>query len=284
MRIIPQARKWLFIIIPLAALLQAFLQYAWQYVLYSNFTFQGIPWPQVFFAAVNWLVIFSVWASMYLLYRYMEANRQTEITGLKLQALQNEIELSQLKSQLNPHFLFNSLNSIRALVHENPSTAREAVTRLSEMLRQTFLSGKKNTITLEEEMNLVKDYLALEKLRFEERLVNEFNIDTACLNAQVPPFLIQTLVENAIKHGISKLTHGGKISIDVRQRNTTMEIEIRNTGQLTQPTAGSTGIGWGNSHKRIELLYGKQASFTVRQENNEVICLFQIPFRKNAVS
>lgn len=282
MRIRAARRKWLLFIIPAAAAVQALLQFAWQYFFLHDFNWNTIQTGAFFYAAVNWLVIFTVWTALYMLYRYMEKGRQTEIRELKLRALQNEMELTQLKSQLNPHFLFNSLNTMRALVNENPTVAREAITRLSEMLRQTFVAGKKDTITLEEEINLVRDYLSLEKFRFEERLKVEYDIDNGCLSILVPPFMVQTMAENAIKHGVSALTEGGKIRVVVNRQNDIVRIEIRNTGKLMPRKQTSTGIGWENTRKRLDLVYGNQAFFTVKEENDEVVCLFQIPFRKNA--
>jgi LytS/YehU family sensor histidine kinase len=271
-------RKWVVGIIVFASCVQVFLQIIWQNIFYAQFNWNNLQAANLLYTLINWLVIFTVWTAMYLLYRFIENERETEIQELKLQALQNEIELNQLKSQLNPHFLFNALNGIRALINENTNVAREAVTRLSEMLRQTFLFGKRNTVSLEEEINLVKDYLAIEKLRFEERLEVKYTIDENCKVAQIPPFIIQTIAENAIKHGISKLTSGGIIGIEIKKDGELILIEIRNSGKLASKSKHTLGIGWENCKKRLNLLYGKNASFEVMEENNEVICNFKIPF------
>ena len=119
-----------------------------------------------------------------------------------------EIELNNLKSQLNPHFIFNALNSIRALVDENPSKSKQAINQLSNILRNSLASDKKGLTKFEDELKIVKDYLGLESIRFEERLKTEFDIHPDSQKFLVPPLMIQTLVENGIKHGISKLTAG----------------------------------------------------------------------------
>ena len=124
-----------------------------------------------------------------------------------------EIELNNLKSQLNPHFIFNALNSIRALVDENPSKSKQAINQLSNILRNSLASDKKGLTKFEDEIKIVKDYLGLESIRFEERLKTEFEIHPESQKFLVPPLMIQTLVENGIKHGISKLTPGGVIQL-----------------------------------------------------------------------
>src|SRR5664279_5217869 len=139
-----------------------------------------------------------------MVWHYLERNRKDEVDKLNLEKTVKELELNTIKSHINPHFIFNSLNSIRALVDENPSRARKAVTELANILRSSMQVEKLETVPLQQEMEIVKDYLALEQMRFEERLRIEMNIDDNTLNLPVPLMMLQTLVENAIKHGISK--------------------------------------------------------------------------------
>ena len=141
-------------------------------------------------------------------------NRNNELDRLKLETTVKELELKTIKSHINPHFIFNSLNSIRALVDENPKRARRAITELSNILRSSMQAEKSETVTLEKELDIVKDYLALEQMRFEERLKIELEIDEDTLQQPVPPMMLQTLVENAIKHGISKQIKGGVVRSD----------------------------------------------------------------------
>lgn len=150
----------------------------------------------------------ALWFLIYIVYHYLE-NRKDQLDRLKLESTVKELELKTIKSHINPHFIFNSLNSIRALVDENPERARTAITELSNILRSSMQAEKSETVSLQRELDIVTDYLALEHMRFEERLKVELDIDQDTLTQQVPPMMLQTLVENSIKHGISKLVNGG---------------------------------------------------------------------------
>lgn len=160
--------------------------------------------------------------------------------------------------------MFNSLNSIRALIDENPQKAKIAITQLSTILRNTLMMHKNKFITIEDELVLVKDYLELEHIRFEERLNFKFNIDPDTLKLNIPPMIIQTLVENGIKHGISKYAEGGSISIITFKSESGFEIEIINTGQLVNQSKSDSGFGLENTINRLELLHGKKASFSLK--------------------
>ena len=143
-------------------------------------------------------IIFFLWYVLYFTFHYFNEYNKS----LKYEASMVQIELNNLKSQLNPHFIFNALNSIRALVDENPLKAKQAINQLSNILRNSLASDKKGLTKFDEELKIVKDYLGLEHIRFEERLKTDFDIDPASHEFYVPPLMIQTLVENGIKHGI----------------------------------------------------------------------------------
>lgn len=215
---------------------------------------------------LNGVVPFVFWSLIYFGFHYLENYKKTEIQNLRWEASSKDIELNKLKSQLNPHFMFNSMNSIRALIDENPSKAKEAVTQLSNILRNTLLMNKNKEILLEEELKIVKDYLDLEQIRYEERLRFEFNIDQEALLKMVPPLIVQAQVENAIKHGISKLPSGGKIIVAAKLIKNELFIEVRNTGTLNS-SVSETGFGLINSRQRLELLYGPKASISIAEEN-----------------
>ncbi len=208
-------------------------------------------------------VIFIFWSLIYFGFHFFDNYKKTEIQNLKLETNTKEIELNQLKSQLNPHFMFNSMNSIRALVDEDPKRAKIAITQLSNILRNTLMMHKNKFITLEEELVLVKDYLELEHIRYEERLSFYFNVDPDTVFLQIPPMMIQTLVENSIKHGISKYPEGGEIKISATKTHDGFIIKIINTGQLNNNTT-DTGFGVANTTNRLELLFGKKAEFSLR--------------------
>lgn len=228
---------------------------------------------------LNGVVPFVFWSLIYFGFHYLENYKKTEIQNLKWEASSKDIELNKLKSQLNPHFMFNSMNSIRALIDENPTKAKEAVTKLSNILRNTLLMNKNKEILLEEELNIVRDYLDMEQIRYEERLKFEFDIERTTLSKLVPPLIVQAQVENAIKHGISKLPGGGLIKISSRLNNKEMVLEISNTGTLNGEKP-ETGFGLLNSRQRLELLYGKDANIELVSENtNEVKVKIKIIYK-----
>jgi LytS/YehU family sensor histidine kinase len=237
--------------------------------------FGFITYKVELFAAVSTIVsltgIFTLWSVIYFGFHFFDNYKRTEIQSLKLEANTKEIELNQLKSQLNPHFMFNSMNSIRALVDEDPRRAKIAITQLSNILRSTLMMHKNRFITLEEELGLVKDYLELEHIRYEERLSFSLDIDPSTLYMQIPPMMIQTLVENSIKHGISKYPEGGSIDISTKKDEQQVTIRIVNTGQLLTQEGNESGFGVANTTNRLELLFGKHASFYLKNLNEKQV-------------
>jgi two-component system LytT family sensor kinase len=222
------------------------------------------PFEDVFFLAINWIVIFILWSSVYFAVKFLRNYRSEEIKNLKYEALKHEVELNNLKSQLNPHFMFNSMNSIRALIDEEPNSAKDAVTQLSNLLRSSLLTGKKKFIPLAEELKLVKDYLALEKIRYEERLQTQIEINPELLFCMIPPLMLQTLVENSIKHGISTLPEGGKLIVEGQKEDGFYELSVINSGNYNpKENHSSTKVGLQNTKKRLKLLYGNHSKFSI---------------------
>ncbi|MBS1683081.1 MAG: histidine kinase [Bacteroidetes bacterium] len=221
-------------------------------------------------------VIFFLWAVMYFIYNYFERYNKS----LKLEAKVNEIELNTLKAQLNPHFIFNAMNSIRALIDEDPYKSKLAITQLSNILRNSLITGKKGLTKFDDELKIVKDYLSLESIRFEERLKINYEIASGSSDFWVPPFMIQTLVENGIKHGISKLTEGGTISVKTIILNDELKIQISNSGHYVNGHRG--GLGLTNTQQRLKLLYGDAAYLRISNEkNNFVLTEVKIPHLYN---
>lgn len=217
----------------------------------------------------NFFLLF-IWNLIYYTYHYVETNRRQEVDTLKLQSVVKELELKTIKSHINPHFIFNALNSIRAMVDENPTRARTAITELSNILRSSMQAEKLETVPLERELNIVKDYLALEKMRFEERLIIELDIDEDTLGQQVPPMMLQTLVENAIKHGISKKIHGGTIKVISDFVDNHHELVVQNTGQL-DTYINEEGFGIKSTQYRLNLLYQGKATFELKNINGDMV-------------
>jgi hypothetical protein len=217
----------------------------------------------------QYLILTALWMLLYIAYHYVENNRKSQLDKLKLETTVKELELKTIKSHINPHFIFNSLNSIRALVDENPSRARTAITELSNILRSSMQAEKLETVPLKNELSIVKDYLELEHMRFEERLRVEMDIDKDTLEQPVPPMMLQTLVENAIKHGISKNVAGGYIKVISGFTNQHHELTVLNSGQIMGYYNGSLltenqGFGIKSTEDRLNLLYQGKAFFSIK--------------------
>ena len=264
----PRLIVQVFAISMLLGLLQYFLRVPSSYIL-------GMYDAELMFDTTRILVfsslyagIFFLWYVLYFAYHYFFQYNKS----LKYEASMVQIELNNLKSQLNPHFIFNALNSIRALVDENPRKSKQAINQLSNILRNSLASDKKGLTKFDDELKIVRDYLGLEHIRFEERLNAEFNIDPDSHRFFVPPLMIQTLVENGIKHGISKLTAGGKIQVETMVENDCLKIRIRNSGRLMNGEKKSqAGLGIKNTVQRLKLIYGEEASFRIVNENDNFV-------------
>src|SRR5450432_53631 len=210
------------------------------------------------------------WTLIYYFFHYIQKTRRQELDTLKLEALVRELELKTIKSHINPHFIFNALNSIRALIDENPLRARTAITELSNILRSSMQTEKQETVFFEKELNIVKDYLALEHIRFEDRLKVQYEIAENTLAQPIPPMMLQTLVENAIKHGISKQVNGGTVTIVSQMKESYHKLVIRNTGRLSN-MGNEDGFGLISTRSRLQLLFGGQANFYIREINGNMV-------------
>jgi hypothetical protein len=223
---------------------------------------------QILIGTAFYALIFFLWSVFYFTYHYFERYSKS----LKYEASVIQIELNNLRSQLNPHFIFNALNSIRALVDENPAKSKQAINQLANILRKSLTSDKKGLTKFEDELKIVKDYLGLESIRFEERLKTEFSIHPDSHHFLVPPLMIQTLVENGIKHGISKLKEGGIIQLNTTVRDGSLRIQIRNSGHMVNGAKRSKGgLGIKNTIQRLKLIYGDRSAFRIANENDNFV-------------
>ena len=237
----------------------------------KNYTYWFAIWLVVLNNAFLYFLLFFIWNLIYFVYHYVDKSRKQQLDTLHLESLVKELELQTIKAHINPHFIFNSLNSIRALVDENPQRARKAVTELSNILRSSLQSDKMETVTLEKELGIVKDYLALENMRFEDRLKIEYDIDEDTLDQPVPPMMLQTLVENAIKHGIGKQINGGIVKVISDFKDDYHELAVQNTGVLNGFKYGEEGFGLSSTTNRLNLLYGNKAKFEIKQVNPSLV-------------
>jgi two-component system sensor histidine kinase AlgZ len=211
--------------------------------------------------SINWSAFLWVWQIIYFSAIAARRRRYAELRQSELARALQAAELRALKAQVNPHFLFNSLNSVRALIADDPKRAQDAVTRLARTLRYSLGAGQEELVTLKQEMEIVDDYLSLESLRLGARLRIERAVSEDAGHVRVPVMLLQTVVENAIKHGIAELPWGGVLRISGQARNGALELAIENPRPQTVNgnTVGS-GVGMKNSAERLRLLFGAAAS------------------------
>lgn len=225
---------------------------------------------------INWMRYVGVWIIIYFLYKILQQKNNLQKEKLMVESLAKTTELELLKQQLNPHFLFNALNSIKALVMINPQQSKDAIVKLSELLRFTLQYGKERLISLNTELQEVAKYLELEQLRFGNRLQVAYHIDTDVNNLLLPPALVLTLAENAIKHGIAKHEGIGHVVITATTNNThNWKITVTNTG--TYHPQHSQGIGLKHIRKRLEEVYGPTAAFHIDSTNDTVTATVEIP-------
>jgi Histidine kinase len=227
---------------------------------------KGRFWWDIIFT----FILVALWLLVYMLWHYLEKNRNDQVDKLNLEKNVKELELKTIRSHINPHFIFNSLNSIRALVDENPERARKAITELSNILRCSMQVEKMETVPLNKELDIVKDYLALEQMRFEERLKVEMEIDDDTLEMPVPPMMLQTLVENAIKHGISKHINGGFVKIISRFKINSHELIVQNSGHI-ESEINHDGFGIKSTRDRLRFLYQGQARFEIKNIDGNMV-------------
>jgi len=189
----------------------------------------------------------------------VEVSRQAEEAALRYQLLAREAELKAFKAQIDPHFLFNSLNAVAALCGSRPGDAREMTQLLADFFRQTLRLGGQDRITLGEEIDLVSRYLAIEKVRFGPRLAVRIDADDAARARVVPPLLLQPLVENAVRHGIASTLDGGTVDVSASVLDGILRIRIENPADPDRADARGEGIGLQNARGRLAAISGGRA-------------------------
>ena len=221
-------------------------------------------------------ILFGAGFLLYLLavaYHYvvlsLEASQEAQARVMKSGLLARDAELRALKAQVNPHFLFNSLNSISALTSIDPEKARDMCILLAEFLRMTLGLGEKTSIPLQEELGMLERFMAIEKVRFGARLQMEEDIQEECKPLLIPALLLQPLIENAVGHGIANLPEGGAVWLAAHCTDGRLEITIRNTFDPESTSARRSGRGLANVRRRLEARYADQASLQARGDGNE---------------
>lgn len=270
-------------LVPRATAMAFALSAIWNVVGYVYiYDIVGLPWTAKYsmtavltIGTVQGGFMLLCWLGCYFFYHLFDRFNRSEIERLRLSAHVKEAELRALKSQVNPHFIFNSLNSLRALIDEDPARARAAVTQLANLLRYSLQSGQLETVPFEDELRVVNDYLALEQVRHEERLRVRMDISPDTLGLPIPPMLVQTLVENAVKYGISARAEGGEIAIIARREAGALRLQVTNPGGIAGETnrrrQASTGVGLRNAAERLRLLFGERATLQLREDAPELV-------------
>jgi sensor histidine kinase YesM len=220
--------------------------------------------------------IFMIWLFIIVTIKAYHYINQVKVSQLQLESNLKESQLNTLKGQINPHFMFNSLNNIRGLILEDAPKARDMITRLSEMLRYSLTKNGINTISLNEELQTVDNYIEISKIQFEERLKFNSTVNPQALNIAIPPMIIQMLVENAVKHGIGKIKEGGEVNLKIDVLKDELIIIVQNSGSLFI-SEDSTKLGLQNIKKRLSLLFGNRASFILQENGNFVEAKIIIP-------
>lgn len=256
-------------------------------LLSQSVQFQGLdkrfpPQIPVIFGAGILIYLLAVSCSYVIL--SIEASSAAEARVLETNVLAREAELKALKAQVNPHFLFNSLNSISALTSMDAAKAREMCIYLADFLRMTLGLGEKNVIPLDEELSLIDRFLAIEQVRFGSRLKLEKEISEDSRAVSLPPLILQPLIENAILHGIANLPEGGAVRLATHCSNGTLIITVENSLDPDSPPVRRGGLGLTNVRRRLEARYGGQAAMTAGADSNRFRVVMRIPMTPGGVS
>tara|TARA_R110000868_G_scaffold72613_6_gene211387 strand:+ start:2805 stop:3857 length:1053 start_codon:yes stop_codon:yes gene_type:complete len=227
-------------------------------------------------SVINSAITILGWTVIYIAVKFIMNANKNRLDNLELSATLKDAQLNTLKGQVNPHFMFNSLNNIRGLMLEDVDKSREMITKLSEMLQYALSKNTVDAIAISEEIEMVDNYIALSKIQMEDRLQYEKEIGEGTETIMIPPMIIQLLVENAAKHGISNLKSGGIIRLKTTIVANELQIIVSNTGSL-RIDENSTKLGIKNIKQRLRLLYGGKGEFSLNEVNEEVVATIKIP-------
>jgi hypothetical protein len=222
-------------------------------------------------------LLFLIAALMHYLLVASETSRQAETQALEYRVLSREAELKALRAQLHPHFLFNSLNSVVALIRSDPEGARRTCVMLGDFLRSSLTLGARDSIALGDEVALCQSLLAIEKIRFGSRLSFETRLEEAARTCPVPPLLLQPLVENAVTHGIAHLLEGGAIRLEAARQGDRLQIAVVNPRDPEAKASAGAGLGLDNVRRRLAAVYGEEARLTVNSEPDRFLVELSFP-------
>lgn len=230
-------------------------------------------WQEYMLELMSWEALrfhdqYIITVGVYYVIRYFQGIQRKEEEKSSLAIKNREMQISLLKSQINPHFLFNTLNSISTLVSSNKEQARKVITNLSDIFRYALDSHSEVMVKLHEEIDFIENYIRIQQVRFGERLHFQKDIDTTCLNIEIPPMILQPLVENSVKYGIAPKEDGGTISLLVRRSGSVIMFEVSDDGLGSNAKkvmdGSSSGIGMANTDLRLKSYFGPQSGLRVK--------------------
>ena len=272
-----QRTSWKLVAVAVLVLgtIHTFIQYLGYVVFQPEHMDRGFGWMPG--ALASWWAIYLVWNIFYMAVISLRRANRAEAESLRLEVAAKDAELRALQAQVNPHFFFNSMNSVRALIYEDTDAAAMMIDRLASVMRYALQSGHHETVPLAAEMEAVQAYLAIEKIRFEERMRVSVEIGIGLEQVRIPPMALQTLVENAVKYGVETSPTGSEIRIHAQRLDDgTVHIEIANLGAIV-PFANSTKVGLTNTRKRLALALGKDAQLDLSENSGWVRATLTLP-------
>jgi two-component system, LytTR family, sensor kinase len=242
-------------------------------------------WKEYMLELMSWEALrfhdqYIITVGVYYVIRYFQGLQRQEQEKSDLAIKNREMQISLLKSQINPHFLFNTLNSISTLVHSSKEQARKLITQLSDVFRYALDAHNEEMVKLSKEIEFIESYVRIQQVRFGDRLKFERDIDQTCLNIKVPPMILQPLVENSVKYGIGPKQDGGTISLTVRRSGSIIFFEVKDNGLGSKAykvmDGSSSGIGMANTDMRLKSYFGPQSRLRVRASENGYAVNFYI--------
>ncbi|HEX7174864.1 MAG TPA: histidine kinase [Pyrinomonadaceae bacterium] len=289
----PRLKQHLLIHLLFSTALTVLIMSAFQFVYYVLYlmpqgkTFSPVSMLRatVFNASENY-GLYGLIVLLHHVYRYYNRFRQGELRASQLEARLSQAQLQALKMQLHPHFLFNTLHSISSLVHKDPEAADKMLARLGDFLRMTLENSGAQEVKLKQELEFLRCYLEIERIRFRDRLTTEMNIDPKSLDTRVPNLILQPIVENAIRHGVAPRSAPGRIEIESKQHNGTLRIEVRDNGPGLLPNQRADGLlhkglGLANTKARLEQLYGAAHRLELAENpGGGLLVALEIPTRR----
>jgi len=247
-------------------------------------------WKEYMVELMSWDALrfydqYIITVGVYYVIRYFQGLQRKEQEKSELAIKNKEMQISLLKSQINPHFLFNTLNSISTLMHSSKEKARKVITQLSDIFRYALDAHSDEMVKLIHEINFIENYIRIQQVRFGDRLQFKTDIDPDCLSIAIPPMILQPLVENSVKYGIAPKEEGGTIYLTVRRSGRIVFFEVRDDGLGTKAKkvmdGSSSGVGMANTDQRLKSYYGPQSGLRIRANENGYAVSFFIEEKVN---